>query len=210
MARVTSTSPSYPSLSKTQLEHPVHFVIDMVNGFVKSGALHDEAIASIIAPIQTLIERLACRTIFVADSHPPQTREFLAYPPHCIIGSGEDEIVAELAPYIHQKMRKNSTNTFFCPDFQRFLEEELSGYREIVLSGCCTDICILQFALTLNAWLNEHNREERIIVVENCVETYHIDNVHDAWAMNAMALEMMKGNGIEIVHSIEDENDENL
>ena len=127
MARVTSTSPSYPSLSKTQLEHPVHFVIDMVNGFVKSGALHDEAIASIIAPIQTLIERLACRTIFVADSHPPQTREFLAYPPHCIIGSGEDEIVAELAPYIHQKMRKNSTNTFFCPDFQRFLKRSSPG-----------------------------------------------------------------------------------
>ena len=54
-----------------------------------------------------LIERLACRTIFVADAHPPKTREFQSYPQHCVIGSGEDEVVDELTPYIHQLMRKN-------------------------------------------------------------------------------------------------------
>ena len=64
---------------------------------------------------------------------------------------------------------------------------------------------MLQFALTLNAWLNEHNvTQTRIIVVSDCVETYHIDQVHDAAVMNAFALEMMKGNGIDVVGSIED------
>ena len=206
MARLTSTAGlRYPSMKKEQLQAPVHFVIDMVNGFVRRGALHDEAIASIIALIEDMIERLACRTIFVADAHPPKTREFQSYPQHCVIGSGEDEVVDELTPYIHQLMRKNSTNTFFCPDFQRFLNEEIQQYREIVLSGCCTDICVLQFALTLNAWLNEHTvTQTRIIVVSDCVETYHIDQVHDAAVMNAFALEMMKGNGIDVVGSIED------
>lgn len=195
----------YPSIKKNQLQHPVHFVIDMINGFVKEGALHDEAIGAVIDPIKMLIDRLQCRTIFVADSHPPQTREFLSYPIHCVIGSGEDRIVDELAPYIHQLMRKNSTNTFFCPDFQAFLKDEIDSYKEIILTGCCSDICVLQFALTLNAWLNEHNcGEQRIIVVSDCVETYHIDHVHDAQVMNAFALEMMKGNGIEVVCSIED------
>lgn len=195
----------YPSISKEQLQYPVHFVIDMVNGFVKEGALHDEAIMEIIDPIKTLIDRLQCRTIFVADSHPPKTREFLSYPSHCVIGSCEDQIVEELAPYIHQLMRKNSTNTFLCPDFQRFLNEEIQQYKEIILTGCCSDICVLQFALTLNAWLNEHNcLEQKVLVVSDCVETYHIDQIHDAQRMNAFALEMMKGNGIEVVRSIED------
>ena len=46
--------------------------------------------------------------------------------------------------------------------------------------------------------------QTRIIVVSDCVETYHIDQVHDAAVMNAFALEMMKGNGIDVVGSIED------
>lgn len=122
-----------------------------------------------------------------------------------MIGSGEDEVIDELKPYIHQLIRKNSTNTFFAPDFQDFLNEELRNYREIILTGCCTDICVMQFALTLNAWLNEHNvNDVRIIVVSDCVETYHIDEVHDAYEMNAFALQTMKGNGIEIAGSIED------
>lgn len=56
------------------------FVIDMINGFVRRGALHDPAIAQAAQPIKDLIELLECRTVFVADSHPPKTREFLSYP----------------------------------------------------------------------------------------------------------------------------------
>ena len=60
MARLTTTAGlRYPSMKKEQLQAPVHFVIDMVNGFVRRGALHDEAIASIIALIEDMIERLA-------------------------------------------------------------------------------------------------------------------------------------------------------
>lgn len=198
-------SQRYPVLKKEELLHPVHFVIDMINGFVKEGALHDEVIGEIVVPIQDLIDRLQCRTIFVADSHPPKTREFISYPQHCVIGSGEDRVVEELQPYIHQLMRKNSTNAFFAPDFQQFLKEDLDSYKEIIITGCCSDICILQFALTLNAYLNEHNAAgQKIIVVTDCAETYHMDGVHDAKQMNAMAFEMMKGNGIEVVSSIED------
>ena len=203
MARLNQAENDILPLSA--LSHPICFVVDMVNGFVKEGALHDAAILDLCAPISALIEKLQCRTVFVADSHPPMTREFTAYPQHCVIGSGEDEVIEELRPYIHQLIRKNSTNTFFAPDFQRLLEEELHGFREIIITGCCTDICIMQFALTLNAWLNEHNvTQTRIIVVSDCVETYHIDQVHDAAVMNAFALEMMKGNGIDVVGSIED------
>ncbi len=54
-------------MKKEQLQAPVHFVVDMVNGFVKEGALHDAAILDLCAPISALIEKLQCRTMFVAD-----------------------------------------------------------------------------------------------------------------------------------------------
>lgn len=194
----------FPTIAASSLQRPVHFIVDMVNGFVKEGALHDPAIGELCPAILALLQRLACRTIFVTDSHPPKTREFLSYPPHCVIGSKEDEVIEELAPYVQQRMRKNSTNTFFAPEFQRFLQEEAEAYRDIVISGCCTDICVMQFALTLNAWLNEHNRhEQRVIVAADTVDTYHIEGVHDAFATNRFALENMKGNGICVVRSIE-------
>ena len=88
MARLHETKQCYSSLSKSSLQHPILFVIDMINGFVRRGALHDPAIAQAAQPIKDLIELLECRTVFVADSHPPKTREFLSYPAHCVIGSG--------------------------------------------------------------------------------------------------------------------------
>lgn len=42
---------------------PVVFVIDMLNGFIKEGALHDERIADIIPSIQKLLDALACRNV---------------------------------------------------------------------------------------------------------------------------------------------------
>ncbi|HJC35767.1 MAG TPA: cysteine hydrolase [Candidatus Merdibacter merdavium] len=202
MARMNMSETAPMPLSA--LSRPLHFVVDMVNGFVKEGALHDDAIRDLCVPIRSLIDALQCRTLFVADSHPPMSREFITYPKHCVIGSGEDEVIDELQPYIHQLIRKNSTNAFFAPDFQQLLQEELTAYRDIIITGCCTDICIMQFALTLNAWLNEHNHSDmRVIVPLDCVDTYHIEGVHDAFACNAFAIANMKGNGILVPSSIQ-------
>ena len=63
----------------------------------------------------------------------------------------------------------------------------------------------MQFALTLNAWLNEHNHtDKRVIVPLDCVDTYHIEGVHDASACNAFAIANMKGNGILVPSSIQE------
>ena len=86
---------------------PVVFVIDMVNGFIKEGALHDERIADIIPSIQKLLDALACRNVFVCDNHPPHTREFETFPKHCVIGSEEAEVVDELKPYVKSWISKN-------------------------------------------------------------------------------------------------------
>ena len=103
MARLNQAENDILPLSA--LSHPICFVVDMVNGFVKEGALHDAAILDLCAPISALIEKLQCRTVFVADSHPPMTREFTAYPQHCVIGSGEDEVIEELVTLLQKLMR---------------------------------------------------------------------------------------------------------
>lgn len=207
MARVSKQFlEAYKPLSTKELKDPVIFVVDMIEGFVHEGALHDEAIHAATMHIENLIRDAEQRVIFIADSHLPKTREFISYPSHCVIGTKESEVIQELQPYVQELMRKNSTNTFTCPDFQLFLKERLKNYRDIVITGCCTDICILQFALCLNAWLNEHNKtEQRIIIPLSCVDTYHIEGVHDAVSCNEFSIRNMEANGICIVSKLERE-----
>lgn len=205
MARVSDAFVSqFPAMKLEELKRPVVFVVDMINGFVFEGALADAKINDITASIKALLEDVSARTFFIADAHPPKTREFISYPTHCVIGTNESEVIEELQPYIHELFHKNSTNTFTSPDFQAFLKEgRLEAYEDIILTGCCSDICILQFALCLNAWLNEHNMvEKRLIIPMNCIDTYHIEGVHDAVSTNEFSIANMKANGITVVTEI--------
>lgn len=205
MARVQkSFSNEYPSIDRKDLHKPIVFVVDMVNGFIKEGAMHDPAILDICPPIVDVMKGNEHNVIFVRDAHPKQTREFLCYPQHCVHGTSESEVIKELQPYVYEEMCKNSTNAFVCPDFQEFLETRIYDYQDFILTGCCSDICIMQFALCLNAWLNEHNEDDkRVIVAMDCIDTYHIDNVHDAFMHNESSIKNMAGNGILVVSHIE-------
>lgn len=194
----------YDKMKSNELCDPIVFVVDMVVGFCEEGALADSQIMSIVPNQIRMMETLMCRNMFVCDSHPPVTREFQAYPAHCVIGTREAEVIHELEPYIRKIIHKNSTNTFMAPEFQEFLDSDLKNYKDIIIVGCCTDLCIMQFALSMQAYLNEHNLvEHRIIVPCDCVETYHIDGIHDAYFWNDVALQNMAANGIQVVSEIE-------
>lgn len=53
------------------------------------------------------------------DSHQKSSQEFITYPPHCLKGSEESEIIEELKIIGgYQLIEKNSTNGFLEPDFQ--------------------------------------------------------------------------------------------
>lgn len=204
MARVSGEFlKQYPLHKVEELKDPVVFVVDMVNGFVKEGALHDTAIHEITPSIISFVEECACRTVFVADAHPLHAREFASFPAHCVEGTSESEVIDELQPYIHELFHKNSTNTFHCPAFQEFLKD-IRQYKDIVITGCCSDICIMQFALTLQSWLNEHDCSSmKIIVPIDMIETYHIEGIHDAAAENEFSIRNMAASGIQIVQTIE-------
>lgn len=204
MARVQKEMmQKYPELKASELRNPLLFVVDMINGFIKEGALHDRAILACAKPIETLITQQELPRVFVADAHPPHSGEFQAYPQHCVIGTYESEVISELAPYVETLFHKNSTNAFLCEDFREFLHEDFYYYDDFIISGCCSDLCILQFALCMQAYVNEHNEsDKRIIVPIDCIDTYHTEGVHDACQQNAFAIENMNANGICMVSTI--------
>lgn len=201
MARVTNNP--YKPIAKEDLHKPVLFVVDMVNGFVKEGALADPAIQSCIAPIRSLIEEVQPIVWFVNDSHEADAAEFAYFPPHCIKGTKEAEVVDELKDYVENVIEKNAISAASSKQFADMLET-LEEEADLIVTGCCTDLCVLQLALPLRSWLNENNRKNsRVIVPLNCVETYDAKGVHGAEFWNEAALANLKANGIDVVDSIQ-------
>jgi len=55
------------------------FVVDMVNGFVKEGSMHDPKIMKIVDTIKEECEKHEDR-IFIADTHEKDAIEFKSFP----------------------------------------------------------------------------------------------------------------------------------
>ncbi len=183
----------------SELQKPVVFVVDMINGFTKEGALSDPSILHIVEDIQKLVE--ICKpSVFICDAHDLSCKEFDSFPLHCVKHTSESEVIDELLPYAKIKLYKNSTNAYMSKQVKGFIEEQMHAYEDIVVVGCCSDLCILQFALSLQAYIHEHDiYHQRVIVPINMIETYHIEGVHDAMKWNERASDMMIMNGIHVV-----------
>lgn len=180
-------------------------IVDMVNGFVKEGALSSERALSIndkIADISKEFSKLNMKKIAFADTHTQNSPEFLSFPVHCIKGDRESKLTDEIAESGNYVLiEKNSTNGLLEPEFLDWLNNN-NDIDNFVVVGTCTDLCVQQFSLSLKAYFNMKNLYSRIIVVENLVETYDLD-VHFADLMNLMAIYNMSISGIEIVSGIE-------
>lgn len=178
-------------------------VIDMINGFIKSGALCDSRQRELAEPVADFVRRCTARginAVAFADTHTPQSIELETYPPHCLAGSEESELIPELDGLELKLFAKNSTNGFIEPEFSAWLEAS-PQITHFVLSGVCTDICVLQFALSLKAWFNMKNRCVKIILPLSLIDTYSAPN-HDGDTFAASALHIMAQNGIELVSDI--------
>lgn len=179
-------------------------IVDMINGFAREGALCSSRVGTIIPEITKLsidCDRLHIEKIAFADCHTKESSEFRSYPVHCLKGSTEADVVDEIkAASGYKLITKNSTNGFIEEEFQKWLGHN-ENKNTFIIVGDCTDICIQQFALTLKTWFNMKNKESRIIVPINAVETYDLE-MHNAQLTNVMALYNMIINGIEVVKCI--------
>ena len=170
------------------------FVIDMLNGFVKFGAMADPSIAK-IAPAVLKQIKAAKNVHFICDAHAERDLEMKRYPIHCLVGSPEAEVIEELAPYVSEQnvTFKCSTNGFHNLD-----KKILEGFDRFVITGCCTDICVMQFALSLRTYLNEIGTDKDVIVPQDAVATYDAPN-HERGYYDECALNLMQNAGILVI-----------
>ena len=67
--------------------------------------------------------------------------------------------------------------------------------EEVVITGCCTDICVMNLAIPLVNYFDEQNKDVTVRVPQNTVETFNSE-VHDRREYNSIALRLMKNQGI--------------
>ncbi len=181
-------------------------IVDMINGFVKEGVLHDKNIAKIIPRQIELIREYhnECElVIFIQDTHTKDSLEHKRFSDyHCLMGSGEEEVIDELKPFTTFDdtifIPKNSTSFMESPIFRNVIEEA-SNIKEFDIVGCCTDICVCNGSLGLANYLDEHNRDSAVRVHKDAIATFAEDvrqNYVDA------AYLLMEQQGIQLVKKI--------
>jgi len=163
-------------------------VVDVVNGFCRSGNLASERLGAVVPGIRAYLARevaAGAALIFLADTHQPDDPEFAMFPPHCVAGSGEEEIVDELRDPLADApvVRKRRYSGFFGTDLERRLAALAPDVVEVV--GVCTDICVLHTVADLR------NRDYRVVVRRELVETYDAPD-HAADEINRCALAHMR------------------
>lgn len=210
-------------------ERVVLVLVDILKGFCEMGPLASERVAEMVAPVKELAEALLKRgvpaknLVFLNDAHPEDAVEFSAFPPHCVRGTAESEVVDELQPLLNRDgvrvFRKNATNGLFGRDeegerFFEYLEKRFAdGPVAFVVVGDCTDLCIYQNAMGIRLLANEHNARVRVIVPLEHVRTYDLPvevsektgvPAHDGDVMDELFAYHMLMNGIEVVRTVED------
>ncbi len=179
-------------------------VVDMVNGFVKEGALADVKIGDVVPRQIELIKEAHDRgdlVVFIKDTHTKDSLEHKRFGGafHCIKGSGEEEVIDELKEY--EKLDntvsvvKNSTSFMEAPKFREIMEEAVN-IKDIDVVGCCTDICVVNGTMGLANYLDEWNRDVNVQVHTDAIATFAEDarkNYVDA------SLLLMEQQGVHLV-----------
>lgn len=177
-------------------------VVDMVNGFVREGMMASKNIEHIIPEIERLIKK--CRSegygiAFIKDCHLENAREFERYPKHCVKGTSEAELITELQLYEDEAFvyEKNSTSAIYAPGFLTDIDT-MKKLKEIIIVGCCTDICDLNLAIPLQNYFDQMNCDIDIIMPKDAVETFDAPN-HNSDTYNDYAFALIEQAGVQLV-----------
>jgi len=149
-------------------------VIDMLRGFLEEGhPLYCGAKArSIIPNIQKLLEqesRQGTEVFYICDHHGPDDPEFKLFPPHCIEGTLEAELIPELSQYQGETIHKRHFSAFYDTPLEEKLKE--LNAETLAICGVCTDICVLHTVA------DARNRGYEVEIPVNCVASFD-DKAH--------------------------------
>ncbi len=156
-------------------------MVDMLRGFLEEGhPLYSGAKArSIIPNIQKLLEqesRQGGKVFYLCDHHAPDDPEFKLFPPHCIEGTLEAEVIPELFQYQGEIIHKRHFSAFYDTPLEEKLKE--LNPETLVVCGVCTDICVLHTVA------DARNRGYEVEIPVNCVASFD-DKAH-TFAMEHM------------------------
>ena len=177
--------------------------IDMVNGFVKEGALSSPSIMRVVPRQQELLDDYLNDEhkgiMFIQDTHTKDSVEFKTFGPHCIEGSGEEDVIKELYEYYKYalQIKKNSTNFVFGTNFQEEINR-LKMLKKVILMGCLSEVCVKNGGITLRNYFDQLNRDIDIYVAEDAIDTYDAPG-HERDEVTLRAIEDMKANGIKVL-----------
>ncbi len=192
--------------------------VDLINGFAYEGNLSSPRVAALIPAAVKLFQRTydsgVRNLVLIQECHSANAEEFKAYGPHGICGTSEAEMVPELATLPFAKefviVHKNSLHTIVGTTMEQWLAQHPEVDTFIVV-GDCTDLCTYDLAMDLKLRANQRDLPRRVIVPENCVQTYdlpvtHAQHIgalpHDGDLQHRMFLYMMALNGIEVVKEL--------
>ena len=147
----------------------VVLVVDMVRGFCEEG--HNlyvgPTIREIIPRVRELLREERARgshIIFLCDTHDPDDLEFRMFPPHCIRGSEEPEVIPELREFAEEVIPKRRYSGFFETNLDQRLKE--LNPDKIIVVGVCTNICVLYTVA------DARNHDYAVEVPADCVATF--------------------------------------
>lgn len=125
-------------------------VIDMQNDFI-FGALKNPDAEAIVPAIVEKVNAFDGDVFATRDTHSPDylsTAEGKKLPvPHCV----KDTEGWQIESSIMRALEKKNAVILDKPTFGYLNWERLAGYDEILLTGTCTDICVVSNALILKA-----------------------------------------------------------
>ncbi|XP_078430595.1 nicotinamidase 1 [Wolffia australiana] len=195
-------------------------LVDVVNGFCTVGAGNlapataDVQIAAMVEECDRVAKIFADKgwPIFaLLDTHFPDRPE-PPYPPHCIIGTGEEDLVPELKwleGAENVTLRRKSCIDGFIGSIR---EDGSNAFTEwvktkqikvILVLGICTDICVLDFVSTTLAARNVGlaGPLEDIVVYSRGCATFGLPG-HPQDLMHHVGLYIAEGRGAKIAHRV--------
>jgi nicotinamidase-related amidase len=144
-------------------------VVDMLRGFLEKGNVLycGQRARAIIPNVQRLLareSRTGSAVIYLVDTHDPGDKEFQMFPPHCLRGTPECQVIPELSPFPGTVVPKSRYSGFF----NTALDDTLRALRpgKLVVCGVCTDICVLHTVA------DARNRDYPVEVYADCVASF--------------------------------------